>query len=231
MGEESSDEIVLAERVENDSSEISMVEVVRTSQRPARKKRKRSAQTALPSKCRKRREVEKASDAGENFNPERFVDGSCSEGELFRVVVVDQDSRKTFHLRRTDTLESIYKAYYKANSPVKMKYKSVPVSRHLTLEEIGFDGDSCITVHRQRRISGVGIGLKINIDYAKTIEIDVCKELTVGDIFPKLEEMGFRGDLLVKNGVVLDHVMDVKDVVCTGDVIDLVSKDEIEYKI
>lgn len=232
MGDDSSDEIVLAERMDNDSSEISMVEVVRKYQRPSRTKRKRPTQNSQPSKARRRQEVEKAPDADDNSSIRKLRSDFCDEKELCKVTVVDQSSKKTFHMKRTDTLESIYKAYHERDSPIKMKYKSVPVSRHLTLEEIGFDGDHCITIHRQGQTSGEsGIELKIHIDCTKTIEVSLCKEFMVEEIFEKLEEMGFHGDLLVRNGVVLDRKMNIKDVLQTGDAIDLVSKDEIEYRI
>ncbi|AFN83464.1 hypothetical protein EROM_080420 [Encephalitozoon romaleae SJ-2008] len=231
MGDDSSDEIVLAERMDNDSSEISMVEVVRKYQRPTRVKRKGSTQSSQTSKARRRQGVEKAQYADDLSSREPGSD-FCEKKELCKVTVVDQNSKKTFHMKKTDTLESIYKAYHEGSSPIKMKYKSVPVSRHLTLEEIGFDGDHCITIHRQGQASGeFGIELKIHVDCTKTIEVNLCKELMIEEVFEKLEEMGFRGDLLVRNGVVLGRKMNIKDVLQTGDVVDLVSKDEIEYKI
>ncbi|KMV65577.1 hypothetical protein M970_080470 [Encephalitozoon cuniculi EcunIII-L] len=112
-----------------------------------------------------------------------------------------------------------------------MKYKSVPVSRHLTLEEMGFDGRHCITIHRPDQASGEsGIGLRINVDGARAVEASFCREAVIEKIFEKLSEMGFRGDFLVRNGVVLDRTASIGSVMGAGDVIDLVSKDEVEYR-
>ncbi|ADM11978.2 uncharacterized protein Eint_080420 [Encephalitozoon intestinalis ATCC 50506] len=228
MGDDSSSEIVLAERVDHDSDEVSIVEIVREGRKLPNERRKGSGRAESSRKGRKRAVEENPNDEDDR---KRLKDDSYRGKGLCRVTVVDQGLERIFHLKSTDTLEDIYKVYHREDSPIKMKYKSVPISRHLTLEEIGFDESHWIMIHRQGQTSReAGIRLKINVDYAKVVELSVSKELSVEGIFERLGEMGFEGDLLVRNGVVLNPKASTADVTRPGDIIDLVSKDEIVYR-
>ncbi|CAD26355.2 hypothetical protein [Encephalitozoon cuniculi GB-M1] len=230
MGDDSSDEIVLARSADDDSSEICVVEVVRDTPGPGRARRKRSTSVARARRAGGKQVLEEgSSDSGPR--QKKLRNDVRHEKEAHRVTAVDQGAEKIFYLKSTDTLDSVYQAYCKGGLPVKMKYKSVPVSRHLTLEEMGFDGRHCITIHRPDQASGEsGIGLRINVDGARAVEASFCREAVIEKIFEKLSEMGFRGDFLVRNGVVLDRTASIGSVMGAGDVIDLVSKDEVEYR-
>lgn len=230
MGDDSSDEIVLAETASSGSSEISIVEVATRRPRSRARARKGSPRR-LDGPRPKKKALEKVAGARRSQAPKKPKCGAGGEKGLCNVRVVERDEERVFHLRATDTLEKVYQAYHREDSPARMKYRSVPVSRHLTLEEMGFDDSHCITIHRQGEVQpSTGVEIKVNIDGSIVVELSLCKNLAVGKIFEQLEAMGHGGDLLVRNGIVLDEAADVGSAVKTGDVVDLVSRAGLVYR-
>lgn len=196
MGEKSSDEIVLTGRQDNssDSSDI----VVATS-RPAKKTRK----------SRRR-----SSGDGDVKRPKS---GLC------RVRVAESGSEHILHLERTDTLEEAHQRFCRGDSSIKMKYRSTVVSRYLTLEEIGFVEDDVIFICGPHRESPA-FRIRVNVDPCRTVEIAVDPNASAETILEALAEDGMHGDLLLRNGFVIDPAGTIRDVVCAGDVVDLVDR-------
>ncbi|KAH9410989.1 hypothetical protein HK407_09g14030 [Ordospora pajunii] len=155
-----------------------------------------------------------------------------TEGQV-KVKVVDLNGERVVYLERTDTLDKIYRMYCKKDPNVRMKHKSIPVSRHLTLDEINFDENHCISIHG---LNGVAkepdeIHVRVNLSTENTIEMDVGKGLRVDEVLAIAAKDSHAGNILVRNGEVLPMEMLIGSVVDSGDVLDVVSMSDLEYLI
>ncbi|KAM0671228.1 hypothetical protein OCOL_001676 [Ordospora colligata] len=123
--------------------------------------------------------------------------------------------------------------YCKEDPNVKMKHKSIPVSRHLTLDEINFDENHCISIHG---LSGIGkesdeIHIRANLSTDNTIEIDVGRGMRVDEVLAIAVKDGSTGNILVRNGEVLQMEALIGSMVNPGDVLDIVNISDLEYLI
>lgn len=209
MGEDLSDEIILT-RVQEACDDVVLIAPTTPRRRKATMtSRKKTAETRKTPEDRK-----------------RLKSKPDSVGGLCRVRVVDMGTESVVYLRKTDTLESIHQEICKSDPQAKMKYKSVIVSKYLTLQEIKFDEeDGCILV--QHAEDQGTIKVRVNVDTNRTVELPVVGDNAVTEILSGLKDTGFYGDFLVRNGVVIDCTKPIKDVLKNEDVVDLIMHHDV----
>ena len=111
----------------------------------------------------------------------------------------------TFFLSPTDTLETIK----------KLKYKGTPVSKYLTLTELGFTTDHIFFDVMEEGI--LKLNLKINIDSQTTENINIDRNKTIRDLICM-----YGKRQVVFNGYVVCEDVVVKEVFEDGDVVDVI---------
>lgn len=219
MGEDSSDEIVLVRRQDTceDSSDVVVLTPVEDSWTQGKNIDKNTT-GGTKQKCRS---------TGESCpkRPRR----RCNDEGLCVVKVVCGETEEVRYLKRTDTLESIHQEFCGEDPKIKMRYKSTFVSKYLTLEEVGFGDEDSIMIHKPQATANCSdfVKVKINVDVDRTVEFQLDGDSAVERVLDKARENGHRGDILVKNGHVVSLARRIRDVLGSGDVIDLISYDDI----
>lgn len=230
MGENSEDDIVVTRRQDasSDSSDIMIVPSVSLPSKQSKSKRKSSI-SANRGLSRNQADPEKDHECTRNPKRPKSSSVCCKEG-LCKVRVIDRENENVVYLRNTDTLEKIHNEFCREDPQSRMKYRSTFVSKYLTLEEIGFNEETdWIVIHRpQKGSEDVGMmKLKVNVDRCRTVELSLDECLTMREVLSNLERTGFHGNILIRNGVVIDLGKRIKNVLGPGDVLDLIDLAEV----
>ncbi|WUR02131.1 NFATC2-interacting protein [Vairimorpha necatrix] len=128
-----------------------------------------------------------------------------------KIYIKDDDKELELYLEKDDTLENIFEDY----DYIKIKYNNLPVSKYLTLDEIGFDSTQPYFEVVEKL--NTDINLKLNLDFYTIKNITIGKNKLVKDI---LEISGKEGSIIM-NGIIIDDHKEIKEVFEDNDVIDI----------
>jgi hypothetical protein len=157
----------------------------------------------------------------------RPTQAPASREKIFKVTAIDGGTRKKYLLRESDTLEEIHRDFCSKDRTCKMRYKLFPVSRYLTLREIGFDKeDTCIIIQgpRKEEADPSMLMLKINASETTSFDMNVEADATAGELLDRLVKNGHSGRALIRNGHILNLTKRCRDMLAPGDVVDLVNE-------
>lgn len=132
--------------------------------------------------------------------------------EKTKIILRSDDEERVFYVGKDDTFADILEEA----DLVKIKYNGIPVSKYLTLEEIGFVENNPYFELIDTTCSD--INLKVNVDFYACKNILISKNKKVSDI---LERCGKSG-IIVMNGIIIDLNKKIKEVLENDDVIDVI---------
>jgi hypothetical protein len=128
------------------------------------------------------------------------------------ILLRGSEEDKKFYLKDDSLLEDLFEI----SGISKVKYRGIPVSKYLSLKEIGYSKD-----YPYFDIIDDGssdFNLKINVDFYSTKSIKINKYKKVCDILKLCDKEG----MIVMNGIIINEEMKIKDVFENDDVVDVI---------